>query len=100
MHAWEQQISAEVRLAVQDARSRLAQIAVAEKSRTLADDELRLARLRFGQGVADNREVVEAQDRLAVADDNLVEAVYQYNLSRLELARAGGDVRRILAEKE
>jgi hypothetical protein len=34
-----------------------------------------------------------------VADDNYVEAVYQYNLSRVELARAKGEVRAILAEK-
>lgn len=94
-----QQIQIEVRLAAQDAASRLAQIEVAGKSHALAAEELRLARLRYGQGVADNREVVEAQNRLAVAEDNLVEAVYQYNLSRLELARARGDVRLILAEK-
>jgi outer membrane protein TolC len=49
--------------------------------------------------VADNREVVEAQNRLAQAEDNLVEAVHQYNLSRVELARARGDVRTILAER-
>ena len=55
--------------------------------------------MRFQQGVADNREVVEAYNRLAIADDNFVEAVYQYNLSRLELARAKGEVRTILAEK-
>ena len=62
-------------------------------------EELRLARQRYQQGVADNREVVEAQNRLAIAEDNLVEALYQYNLSRLELARAKGDVRTVLGEK-
>ena len=55
--------------------------------------------MRFQQGVADNREVLDAQNRLAQADDNFVEAVYQYNLSRVELARAKGDVRAVLAEK-
>lgn len=92
-------ISSELRLAVQDARSRFAQVEVAERSLRLANDELRLARQRYEQGVADNREVVEAQNRLAQADDNLVEAVFQYNLSRLELARAKGEVRTILSEK-
>jgi outer membrane protein TolC len=66
----------------------------------LAEEELRLAQQRYRQGVADNREIVEAQNRLAVADDNLVEAVYQYNLSRVELARARGDVRTVLSEKQ
>lgn len=95
----ELQISTELRLALQDAGSRNAQIAVAEKSLKLAQEELRLAQQRYQQGVADNREVVEAQNRLAVADDNLVDAVFQYNLSRVELARTKGDVRAVLAEK-
>ena len=99
LHHLELQISSELRLAVQDATSRNAQVTVAEKSLRLAQEELRLAQQRYQQGVADNREVVEAQNRLAVAEDNLVDAVYQYNLSRVELARAKGDVRAVLAEK-
>ncbi len=92
-------IGAEVRLAVQNTRSRRAQIEVAQTSLALAEDELRLAQIRFEQGAADNREVIEAQNRLAVASDNLLEATHQYNLSRVEVARATGDVRDILAEQ-
>ncbi|MEX2045321.1 MAG: TolC family protein, partial [Opitutus sp.] len=99
VHHLELQISSELRLAAQDSGSRNAQITVAEKSLRLAQEELRLAQQRYQQGVADNREVVEAQNRLAVADDNLVEAVFQYNLSRVELARARGDVRSVLMER-
>jgi outer membrane protein TolC len=99
VHHLELQISAELRLAVQDAASRNAQVAVAEKSHQLAQEELRLARQRYQQGVADNREVVEAQNRLAESSDNLVDAVYRYNLSRVELARARGDVRMVLSER-
>ncbi|MGH7958463.1 MAG: TolC family protein [Opitutaceae bacterium] len=99
MHSLELQISSELRLAVQDAGSRNAQITVADKNLGLAREELRLAQQRYQQGVADNREVVEAQNRLAIADDNFVEAVFQYHLSRVELARAKGDVRAVLAEK-
>jgi outer membrane protein len=99
VHNLELQISSELRLAVQDAGSRNAQIVVAEKSVRLAQEELDLAQKRYQQGVADNREVVEAQNRLAIADDNLVEAVFQYNLSRVELARAKGDVRAVLMER-
>jgi len=99
LHNLELQISAELRLAQQDASSRFVQIAVAEKSLRLAEQELDLAQKRFQQGVADNREIIEAQNRLAVASDGLVEAVYQYNLSRVELARAKGDARGILSER-
>ncbi len=99
LHNLELQISSELRLAIQDSSSRNAQIEVAEKSLRLAQEELRLAQQRYQQGVADNREVVDAQNRLVIADDNLVDAVYQYNLSRVELARTKGDVRAVLAEK-
>jgi outer membrane protein len=99
LHNLEMQISAELKLAAQDASSRNAQVAVAEKSQKLAQDQLRLAQQRYQSGVADNREVVEAQTQLAIAEDNLVEAIYQYNLSRVELARARGDVRTVLQEK-
>ncbi|MBI5693907.1 MAG: TolC family protein [Verrucomicrobia bacterium] len=99
LHHLELQISAELRLAIQDASSRNAQVSVAEKSLRLAQEELRLAQQRYQQGVADNREVVEAQNRLAVADDNLVEAIYQYHVSRVVLARAKGEVRAVLAER-
>ncbi len=95
----ELQISAELRLATQNASSRFAQIEVAGTSLRLAEEELRLAQVRFEQGVADNREVIEAQNRLALAGDSFNEAIYQLNLSHLELARAKGDVRKILAEK-
>lgn len=95
----EMQISAELRLAAQDASSRNAQVTVAQQNQKLAQDQLRLAQQRYQNGVADNREVVEAQTQLAVADDNLLEAIYQYNLSRVELARARGDVRTVLQEK-
>lgn len=99
LHHLELQISSELRFAVQDATSRNAQVAVAEKGLRLAQEELRLAQQRYQQGVADNREVVEAQNRLAVAEDNVVDAVFLYHLSRVELARAKGDVRAVLAEK-
>ncbi len=99
LNSLELQISSELRLARQDASSRYAQIEVAEKTSRLAEEQLRLARARYNEGVADNREVIEAQTQLAVAADNLVDAIYQYNLSRVELARARGDVRTVLAEK-
>lgn len=92
-------ISAEVQLALQDTASRRAQIQVAQTSLALAEDELELAQIRFEQGAADNREMIEAQNRLAVASDNLLGATLQYNLSRVELARVTGDVRAILREQ-
>lgn len=95
----QQDVSSDLLFSWQNMRSRLAQISVAELNVDLSDEELRLARVRFEQGVADNREVIDALNRLAVAEDNLVEAVHQYNLSRLEYARGKGDVRLLLADQ-
>ena len=92
-------ISAEVRLAIQDSKSRGLQIAVAQKQKNLAEEELELARIRYEEGVADNREVIDAQNNLAKAEDNLVDGVYLYNLALIELARAKGDVRNILRDR-
>ena len=99
LHDMELQISSELLLARQNATSRNAQITVADDNLKISHEQLTLAQERYRQGVADNLEVVQAQASLALADDNFVEAVYQYNLSRVELARAKGEVRTVLAEQ-
>jgi outer membrane protein TolC len=45
---------------------------------------------RVNAGVDDNLPLVTAQATLAAAQSNLVESLYQYNLSKLVLARAAG----------
>jgi outer membrane protein TolC len=45
---------------------------------------------RVNAGVDDNLPLVDAQATLASAQSNLVESLYQYNLSKLALARAAG----------
>ena len=99
LHALENQIKAEIDFAEADANSRNQQIEVARQNLRLAEDQLQLARQRYQQGVADNQEVIDAQNQLALANDNAIEAQYRYNLSRVELARARGEVRDVLTEK-
>jgi outer membrane protein TolC len=41
-------------------------------------------------GVDDNLPLVTAQATLAAAQSNLVESLYQYNVSKLALARSAG----------
>ena len=79
--------------------SQIAQIAVAEKNLSLGEEELRLARVRYEQGVADNRELIDAENRYTNTSFNLVQAVYNYHAARVDLARIRGDVRLILAER-
>lgn len=66
------------------------QVAVAESNLDLANQTLTQARDRFAAGVTDNIEVVQAQDSLASAQQNLISARYQHNLGKVELARAVG----------
>lgn len=89
----EDTIEADLRLAMHDVRSRFKQIAITKRTIDLNQRELELARTRFEEGVADNSDVVDAQARLAAAEDEYVESVFQYNLSRLSLARIRGDVK-------
>lgn len=56
----------------------------------LSREEVQLTRQRFTQGVTDNTEVVNAQDRVSRADDARVRALYTLGLARANLARAIG----------
>jgi outer membrane protein len=94
----ENQIRTDYQLAVTQLNTSYDQIALVRKQVDLAQQELQLARNRFEQGVADNREVTDAQAALAAANDQLVEAIYQYNLNRLNYATVQGNPRGILSE--
>lgn len=91
----EDQVDSNLRFLRKDVQSRFDQIAVAKKAMDLRREEVDLATTRFEQGVADNTEVVDAQNNLAESEDNLVEAYFQYALARLSLVRELGDVRRV-----
>jgi outer membrane protein TolC len=51
---------------------------------------VQFTRSRFAQGISDNTEVVNAQDRLTQADDAQIRAKYLLGLARANLARAVG----------
>jgi len=59
---------------------------------TLAREALTQAQDRFCAGVANNIEIISAQDQLARANDNQIAALYRYNQSRADLARATGQM--------
>jgi outer membrane protein TolC len=69
---------------------------VAKDGLELADNELTQARRRYDAGVANGLEVTDAQTRLARARDNQIAALYGYNLARIDLAQAMGNVRSIV----
>jgi outer membrane protein TolC len=63
---------------------------VAHSNIDLAEQTLRQARDRFAAGVTNTVEVVQAQQSVAVANENLISAQYQYNVAKVSLARALG----------
>jgi len=84
------QIDYQVRAALLDIQSAADQVAVARNNLDLANQTLTQAQDRFASGVTDTIEVVQAQGSVAVANDNLIAALYAHNLAKVELARALG----------
>ena len=89
------QITLEVRHALLTLDSSTQQVSVAEKGIELALKELTFARDRFAAGLATNIEVTNAQTSVARARDNLIEALFRFNASRINLARAKGELEQI-----
>jgi outer membrane protein TolC len=84
------QIDYDVRTALLDLNAASEQVAVARQSLDLANQTLDQARDRFTAGVADNLEVVQAQETVAAANDSYISSLYAHNLAKVSLARAIG----------
>lgn len=84
------QIDYEVRSALLDLKSSSAQVDVARTNMDLATQTLQEARDRFAAGVTNTVEVVQAQQSVADANENLISAQFQYNVAKVSLARALG----------
>jgi outer membrane protein TolC len=84
-------IEQDVRGALLNLESSGDQVAVAQEGLSLAERELKMAEDRFRHGVADNIEVVNAQDALARAQQNRILALTGYADAKIALARALGD---------
>jgi outer membrane protein TolC len=91
-----EQIELDVRLALYDLKSADDEVKVAKDGLSLSEDELTQARRRYDAGVAIGVEVTDAQTRLERARDNQTEALYLYNLARLDLAQAMGKIRSLV----
>jgi outer membrane protein TolC len=89
------QIALEVKTATAQLDSARHQVEVANLGIQLAQEEVMQARDRFAAGVANNIEVVQAQDALSRASDNQIAALYQFNQARADLARAIGQMESI-----
>jgi outer membrane protein TolC len=84
------QIDNEVRTAMLDLNAANDQVQVARSSLGLAQQTLTQAQDRFTAGVADNLEVIQAQEALATANENYISSLYAHNIAKVEYARAIG----------
>src|SRR4051794_691144 len=88
----------EVQTAYLDLDATSKQLEVAAKARDLATEQLTQARDRFAAGVASNIEVIQAQDALAVATEQLIAAQYGLDLARGSLSRGIGTAEELLRQ--
>jgi outer membrane protein TolC len=84
-------IDYEVRTALLDLDAAAQQVEVARSSVDLAEQALAQSQDRFTAGVADNLEVVQAQESVASAHESYIQSLYSHNLAKVELAHAIGD---------
>ncbi len=91
-HDLEQQVDLDVRLAFDSISSAATEVSTARDGVDLSDKELAQARRRYQAGVTNSIEVTDAQTRLDRARDNLINALYDYNVARIDLATATGRI--------
>lgn len=92
------QIALEAKTALAQLESARHEVDVANEGVKLAQEALSQSRDRFQAGVTNNIEVITAQDDLARANDNQIRALYRYNQSRADLARATGQIETLYAK--
>ena len=91
-----EQVELEIRTALDSLHSAEEQFKVAEEGLTLSDSELTQARRRYAAGFASNLEVTDALTRLERARDNRIGALFGYNIARIDLGKAMGNVRQMI----
>jgi outer membrane protein len=91
-------IALEVKTALAQIEAARSEVDAANLGVALATESTSQAQDRFRVGVANNIEVITAQDELARANDNQIAALYRYNQSRADLAHATGQMQTLYAK--
>jgi len=92
------QIALDVKTALINLDSARNQVVVANLGVQLSKQEVDQARDRFKAGVANNIEVIQAQDSLARANDNQIAALYRFNQARADYARSIGQMEKVYSK--
>jgi outer membrane protein TolC len=83
-------IDDEVRTTFYNLKSSSDLVAVAKSNVDLADQTLTQARDRNAAGVADNLEIVQAQESVSAANQSYIASLYAFNVAKLSLAQVLG----------
>lgn len=92
------QIALDVKTSLLNLKSARNQVEVANLGIQLSKEEVDQARDRFKAGVANNIEVIQAQDALARANDNQIAALYRFNQARADFAKSVGQMEKVYAK--
>jgi outer membrane protein len=92
------QIGLDVKTALINLDSARNEVKVANLGVELSKEEVDQSRDRFKAGVANNIEVIQAQDSLARANDNQIAALYRFNQARADFARSVGQMEKIYSK--
>ena len=84
-------VAYDVHVAWLDLTASQSSVTVAHQNKTLADRALAQAQDRYANGVANYLEVVQSQETVAQASENLIASLYAFNVAKLALARAAGN---------
>ena len=91
----QQAVELHVRNAYIDLEVATNQVKVAESNRSLALDTLKQSQDRFAEGVTDSVEVVQSSESLAAAERDYISSLYSYNVAKLSMARALGQLEQV-----
>jgi outer membrane protein TolC len=85
-------IEADVRAAVRDLDQIRKSVELQKQGVDVAQQQLRLATLRYQRGLASNFDVVDAESSLVLARNALVSLLTRYQVARVELLRMTGEL--------
>ncbi len=84
--------------ALLDLKAAAQQVEVGKVGLDYAQQALGQSQDRFGAGVTNNVEVIQAQQQLASANDQYIASLYGYNIAKVLLARAIGNAEQAVKE--
>ncbi|GIW22092.1 MAG: hypothetical protein KatS3mg068_1099 [Candidatus Sericytochromatia bacterium] len=86
----QQSIILEVKQNILDLQEAKERMIMASESIKLAEESLRLSKIRYDSGVGLNIEVIDAQNNLNQAKSNFINAEYDFNINKVKLYKAVG----------